>query len=145
MVHFGRNNYLEFFTYHLRRHFTGELQRLNYFSVVHDIAMGLGGPSQLFYEAFANSGTLDELISQAIRTADFDPQGSNTIKERVAAVAFLADMWELKADRIEENHDVAQAILTVLKRGCRDRSRILRTVSFEQMFKLLHHFSLSRN
>lgn len=145
MVHFGRNNHLEFFTYHLRRHFTGESQRLNFITTIHDIAMGLGGPSQLFYEAFAQSGALDDLIGQAIRIADFDPNGANTVRERVAAVAFLADMWELKADRIEESHEVAQAILTVLKRGCRDRSRILRTVSFEQMFKLLQHFSLGRN
>lgn len=77
--------------------------------------------------------------------ADFDPNGNNFPAERVAAISFLADVWEVKADRIEENHEVAQAILTVLKRGCRDKSRILRTVCFEQMFKLLHHFSLNRN
>lgn len=57
----------------------------------------------------------------------------------------MSDAWEIKPDRIEENPEVAQAILTVLKRGCRDRSKILRTVSFELMFKLLHHFSLNRN
>lgn len=79
--------------------------------------------------------------------ADLDPntQQSNTPKERVAALSFLADIWEAKSDKIEENHEVAQAILTVLKRGCRDRNRILRTVAFEQMFKLLHHFSLNRD
>jgi hypothetical protein len=91
------------------------------------------------------TGVIDELISQAIRMADFDPNGGNSPKERATAIAFLADVWELKSDRIDENPDVAQAILTVLKRGCRDRTRILRTVSFEQMFKLLSHFSLSRN
>jgi hypothetical protein len=63
----------------------------------------------------------------------------------VAALAFLADVWELKPESVEASPDVAQALLTVLKRGCRDRSRILRTVAFEQMFKLLHHFSLNRN
>ena len=76
---------------------------------------------------------------------DYDPNGSNSPKERITAIAFLADVWEVKPDRIEDNHEVAQAILTVLKRGCRDRSRILRTVSFEQMFKLLHNFSTNRN
>jgi hypothetical protein len=69
----------------------------------------------------------------------------NTPKERVAALAILSDIWTIRSDRVEENHDVAQAILTVLKRGCRDRSRMLRTISFESMFKLLHHFSLNRN
>jgi len=32
LVHFGRNNYLEFFTYHLRRQFTGENQRTLFIS-----------------------------------------------------------------------------------------------------------------
>jgi hypothetical protein len=66
--------------------------------------------------------------------ADYDMNGGNgqaAIKERIASLSFLADAWEIKPDRIEENHELAQAILTVLKRGCRDRSRILRTVSFE--------------
>ena len=145
LVYFGRNNYLECLSYHVRRHFTGDNQRLNFLSAVHDVATGLGGPSKLFQEAFVKSGALDEMVSEAIRIADFDPTGNNTIKERIAALSFLADMWELKPECIEENQEVAQALLTVLKRGCRDRSRILRTVSFEQMFKLLHHFSLNRN
>lgn len=63
MVHFGRNNYLEFFTYHLRRHFTGDQQRIHYISTVHDIVMGLGGPSQLFNEAFVKSGALEDIVS----------------------------------------------------------------------------------
>ena len=88
------------------------------------------------------------MVSQAIRMADFDMNGGNSqvsIKERISSLSFLSDTWEIKPDRIEENPEVAQAILTVLKRGCRDRSKILRTVSFELMFKLLHHFSLNRN
>jgi len=32
-----------------------------------------------------------------------------------------------------------------MKRGCRDRMRLLRTTSFEIMFKLLHNFSVNRN
>ena len=101
--------------------------------------------SSLFQDSLVNSGALDDLIGEAIRMGDYDPNGSNSPKERITAIAFLADVWEVKPDRIEDNHEVAQAILTVLKRGCRDRSRILRTVSFEQMFKLLHNFSTNRN
>jgi hypothetical protein len=43
MIHFGRNNYMEFFTYHMRRHFSGENQRMEYISVIHDLAMAVGG------------------------------------------------------------------------------------------------------
>lgn len=88
---------------------------------------------------------MDELLTQTVRMADFDPNGVVTPKERITAIAFLADFWELKPDRIEDNQEVAQAILTVFKRGCRDRMRLLRAVSFEMMFKLLHHFSINRN
>ena len=112
--------------------------------MVHDLVMVVAG-SSLFYDSMINSGVLDEMISYAIRMSDFDMNGSNSPSDRIAALSFLADVWEIKSDKIEENHDIAQAILTVLKRGCRDRSRILRTVSFELMFKLLHHFSVNRN
>lgn len=59
LVYFGRNNYLECLSYHVRRHFTGDNQRLNFLSAVHDVATGLGGPSKLFQEAFVKSGALD--------------------------------------------------------------------------------------
>lgn len=59
IIHFGRNNYLEFFTYHLKLHIpTGEMQRQLYFAFVHDLAMVFAG-SSLFQEAFVNSGTFD--------------------------------------------------------------------------------------
>jgi hypothetical protein len=61
--------------------------------------MALAG-SSLFNDAFVTSGVLDDLLSQAIRMGDFDPSGANTIKDRVAAMSFLADAWEVKADRI---------------------------------------------
>jgi len=69
----------------------------------------------------------------------------NTPEERIAALAFLEQCWELKPDKIEEKTDVAQAVLTMLKRGCRDKSKILRVVSCELMFKLLHIFAIERN
>jgi hypothetical protein len=58
-------------------------------------------------EAFVNSGALDEILTLAIQMADFDPTGNNNSADRIAALAFLADVWELKSDRIEENQEVA--------------------------------------
>jgi hypothetical protein len=34
--------------------------------------------SNMFYDAFINSGALDEILTLAIQMADFDPSGSNT-------------------------------------------------------------------
>lgn len=69
----------------------------------------------------------------------------NSPEERIAALAFLEETWELKSERIEDKTDVAQAVLTMLKRGCRDKSKILRIASCELMMKLLHIFAIDRN
>lgn len=75
-------------------------------STVHDLVMVVAG-SNLFHDSLVASGVIDDLVSQAIRMADFDQNGANTTRERIAAMAFLADLWEIKADKIEENHEVA--------------------------------------
>ena len=106
ILHFSRSNYVEFFNFHLKKHFTGDQQRLNYMSTVHDLVMVVAG-SNLFHDSLVASGVIDDLVSQAIRMADFDQNGANTTRERIAAMAFLADLWEIKADKIEENHEVA--------------------------------------
>jgi hypothetical protein len=69
----------------------------------------------------------------------------NSPEERIAALSFLEETWELKAEKIEDKTDIAQAVLTMLKRGCRDKSRILRVTSCELMMKLLHLFAVERN
>lgn len=145
VVHYAKNNYADFFGYQLRKNFLGEVNRKEYINCVHDIFLAISGSVNMVNDAFINSGALDELLTLAIQMADFDTQGQNSYQERITALSFLADVWELKSERIEENQEVAQAILTVLKRGCRDRQRLLRTVSFELMFKLLQHFSVNRN
>ena len=105
----------------MRKMFLGEVQRKEYISCVHDIFVAISGSNNMLNDAFISSGALDELLTVAIQMADFDPQGINSAQDRVAALSFLADVWEIKSDKIEENQEVAQAILTVLKRGCRDR------------------------
>lgn len=65
-IHFGRNNFMEFFSYHLKRHLPNDQNsRLNFISVVHDVAIAVAG-SSMFNDAFVQSGVLEELVSQAI-------------------------------------------------------------------------------
>ena len=45
---------------------------------------------------------------------------------------------------IDEWPDVAQTILAKLKRGCRDRIRLVRVTCFEHMFRLLDFFAKNR-
>ncbi len=77
IIHFGKNNYTEFFSFQLRRHFTGDNSRSLYIQSLHDIIMSVAG-SNMFYDAFINSGALDEILTLAIQMADFDPSGHNT-------------------------------------------------------------------
>jgi hypothetical protein len=69
--------------------------------------VAISGSNNMLNDAFINSGALDELLTLGIQMADFDPQGNNTSQERIAALSFLADVWEAKSDRIEENQEVA--------------------------------------
>lgn len=52
-----------------------------------------------------NSNVIDAWIDTAIRQADYD--GMNSPEERIAALAFLEETWELKAEKIEEKTDIA--------------------------------------
>jgi hypothetical protein len=65
IIHFGKNNYTEFFSFQLRRHFQGESQRTLYIQTLHDIVMSVAG-SNMFYDAFINSDALDEILTLAI-------------------------------------------------------------------------------
>jgi flagellar biosynthesis regulator FlaF len=69
--------------------------------------VAVSGSTNLLNDAFINSGALDELLTLSIQMADFDPQGHNSSQERIAALNFLADVWEVKSDKIEENQEVA--------------------------------------
>lgn len=69
----------------------------------------------------------------------------NSPEERIGALSFLVDTWETKPEKISDKAEATSAILTVLKRGCRDRSKILRVNSCELMFHLLHKFAQNRN
>lgn len=47
--------------------------------------------------------------------------------------------------KIEEEKEVAEKILLMFKRGCRDKHSILRMASLAQVFRLLDQFSVERN
>lgn len=91
-------------------------------NIAHDI-LALTINTSLGKVALVNSNVIDAWIDTAIRQADYD--GMNSPEERISALSFLEETWELKAEKIEEKTDIAQAVLTMLKRGCRDKSKVL--------------------
>ncbi|CDW79816.1 UNKNOWN [Stylonychia lemnae] len=144
LIHFSRNNHMELFSFHLKNQFSND--KGQFLSFVHELMVSHSKTS-LFRDAIMNTGIFDDWINMTLRMADFD--GINTVNDRIAAATFLADVWDLKSDQFEEGlnggSDTAQAILSVLKKGCRDRSKMLRVVCFELMFNLLHVFASGRN
>lgn len=68
--------------------------------------------------------------------------------ERQRALMLLTEIWKLKPEVIQNELNqtrVAEAILTVLKKGCRDSSRVISFVSIHLMADLLLDFSSQRN
>ena len=91
-IQFGRNNYLELFNHHLKGYYQDKAQ---YISLAHDI-LSLVVNTSLGKVALVNSNVLDAWIDTAIRQADYD--GMNSPDERIAALSFLEETWELKAE-----------------------------------------------
>ena len=65
--------------------------------------MVLCNSPSLSSEPLSKSGVLDEWANMALRTAD----SMDNDKERIAALAFLADVWVTKADTSEDINDLA--------------------------------------
>jgi hypothetical protein len=136
---YGKNNFMELFSHHLKNQYP---DKCGFIEFSHELVSTVLNTS-LFREGILGSGVLDDWIQISLRMSDFD--GVNSPEERISALSFLSYLWEVKSDKMDENPDISSTILTMLKRGCRDRSKILRIVSTELMFKLLTVFSLERN
>ena len=54
-------------------------------------------------------------------------------------------MWTLKPFKIDERDELGSAILTMMKRGARDKNRTLRITSFAALFRLLDALQAERN
>ena len=64
---------------------------------------------------------------------------------RTLALNFLAELWLGFTAKVDEDEELANKILTVIKRATRDRSTILKYSAFAYLFRLLETFSEHRN
>ena len=141
-------NYLELFTQHLM--FQAKSQ-VHFIQVINDVA-GMLINAQRGKKVFIDSGVLGILVRQAIEFADnSSPTGQNP-ELRQASLAFLASVWIMKPDEIQGKQknasvvsSVADQILNVIKRGCRDPSRSVVFMAISLAFNLLEHFAKDRN
>lgn len=60
-------------------------------------------------------------------------------------LALICEIWELYPNRVEEDDNLPNQILTVVKRAVREKSRILQLTALTLLFRLLENFAAERN
>ena len=84
---------MELFSYHLKNQFQND--RSQYLAFVHELTV-THAQTSLFKEYIVNTGVFDDWLNFSLRMGEFD--GINTVNERIAALTYLADIWELRSD-----------------------------------------------
>ena len=154
MIQAGEGNQIEMFTHHLRLNCANSL---SYLELMHDM-FDILNQTQSGRIAFIESGVLNVLIDMALQIAgtastvvgDSGFPGSNPqmLSERTVSFVFLVDIWKQKADFIQSRANesrMAEAIVRILKQGCRDRSKAVAILSMNLLASLLDQFSKERN
>lgn len=80
-------------------------------------------------------------IEIAVRQAEND--GKHSIDERLTAMGFMSDIWLKFPDQINQLSDTA--IIQILKRSVRERTKSVRLASSNYLFTLLDTFAKTKN
>ncbi len=77
------------------------------------------------------------------READND--GRHTPDERTTALNILAELWMSFPSFVEAKEEVANHVLTMLKRASRDKSMAVQVFALARLFRLLETFAVRKN
>lgn len=100
---------------------------------------------------YANSGAVAGQSFSADQgfNSSYSPGGGpEGLAERSQALVLLVDIWKAKPDVIQSrqnNNRMTDAIMQALKKGCRDRSRVISILCVNLMATLLDVFARERN
>lgn len=139
LVQFGQNTFLELFTIQLRNML---FESINYLTTINEFLPNLCEIRTSKQELIA-AGIVDFWLEFALKEADADAR--KPVDVRLAALALLCDIWIKFPSKIEGKEDLANNMLTAMKRASRDKSRILRFAVIGRLFNLLDQFSIDRN
>ena len=98
LVNFGRYNFAELFTHHIRKHtpITSD-----YFNLMHELIQPLND-SKFSRNEMKHTGVLDFWIEQCLLKSDTSGSAIDTTKnDRQAAVSFLCTIWSLFPEKFE--------------------------------------------
>ena len=103
----------------------------------------LGALSKVRQQDVEQSGLIDYWLSLTAREAEND--GIHKVEDRTQAIALMGEIWINFTDYVSEDDNRANTIVYMLKRACREPSRLVKTNTAALMFKLLDIFSARRN
>lgn len=88
-------------------------------------------------------GTVAAIIELCLREGDTDLKCSPAV--RLSALNLLCLIWREFYTEVDKAEDVRNALLSLLKKGCRDKSKVLSLNCITQLFSLLDYFSAVRS
>jgi len=145
LVQYGVGNYVELLVEHLKRLSESTLE---YLRMLQQVVPVLGATAR-GRKALVDSGALNLLVEMALEISDPPTPASIANDERQVALAFLVDIWRSKPEVIQarqQGADYADAIVNVLKKGCREfRSKAVSFTAINLSFCLLDAFAKERN
>lgn len=94
-------------------------------------------------ESLVTSGILRSLLDLCLKEGDNDSK--QTLNLRLSALNLLSLLWRQFHRDIDKNEDLRSAILSLLKKGCRDKSKLVSGCCTAQLFHLLDYFYEQKN
>ena len=94
-------------------------------------------------QTLVSLGTVAAVMELCLREGDADPKRSPTV--RLSALNLLCLIWREFYSEVDRTEDVRNALLSLLKKGCRDKSKALSFTCITHLFSLLDYFSDARS
>lgn len=127
---FARNNFFELFTWRLKRILP---QTASFFNIVDELLPWVCCVRQA-KQQLVTSGAADHWANSALEEA--------ACGLSLAAINLLCSLW-LHLPTVVAPHE--DAVVTLLQKGCRNRSRVVKFSCMAKLFQLLQVFSDERN
>jgi hypothetical protein len=139
IVQFSKAHFLELFSIHLRNLLP---ESIHYLTTMNELLPSLCAIRAAKQELLA-AGIVDFWTEFGLRESESD--GKNSPDVRLSALGFLTELWIKFPSRMEQQEEIANSILTCMKRAYRDKYNLLKIASLGKLFYLLDVFSIERN
>jgi hypothetical protein len=139
LVQFSLHNFLELFSVKLPNLL---IETGRYLNTVHEFLPSLLS-IRTAKQLLVGDGVLDFWFDLAMREADYESRGPSDA--RISALGFLVDIWVAFPAFFEDREELTSGVISVLKRGARDRYRLVQHFALNKLFYMLEAFRQDRN